>query len=93
MSILITGGAGYIGRHTAKLLDESGLDVVILDNRITGRHENLRWGALIEADIANVGMVRSIIRRHAFTARRVEGCNQIVRREGARPIQKHQGLG
>jgi UDP-glucose 4-epimerase len=68
MSILITGGAGYIGSHTAKILDESGLDVVILDSLITGRREDLRWGAFVEGNIADVGLVRSIIRRYAVTA-------------------------
>jgi UDP-glucose-4-epimerase GalE len=68
MSILITGGAGYIGSHTAKLLDEAGLDVVILDNLSTGRRENSRWGAFIEGDIVDVSVVRSIIRKYAVTA-------------------------
>ena len=68
MSILITGGAGYIGSHTAKLLDESGLDVVVLDNLSAGLRENLQWGAFIEGDIADVGLVRSIIRRYGVTA-------------------------
>lgn len=68
MSILITGGAGYIGSHTAKLLDESGLDIVILDNLSTGLRESLRWGSFIEGDIADVGLVRSIIRRYGVTA-------------------------
>jgi UDP-glucose 4-epimerase len=68
MSILITGGAGYIGSHTAKLLHESGLDVVVLDNLSTGLRENLQWGAFIEGDIADVGLVRSIIRRNGVTA-------------------------
>ena len=58
MSILITGGAGVIGSHTAKLLYESGLDIVIPDNLITGRRGNVRRGAFVEGDIADKGLVR-----------------------------------
>lgn len=68
MSILITGGAGFIGSHTAKLLYESGLDVVLLDNLTTGRRENARWGAFVEGDIADAGLVRSIIRQYGVTS-------------------------
>lgn len=68
MSILITGGAGFIGSHSAKLLSESGLDVVVLDNLTTGRRENARWGAFVEGDIADAGLVRSIIRQYGVTS-------------------------
>lgn len=68
MSILITGGLGFIGSHTAKLFHESGLDVVILDNLSTGRIENARWGNFIEGDIADVGLVRSILRQYSVTS-------------------------
>ena len=50
MSILVTGGAGYIGSHTAKVLAEAGLQPVVIDNLTRGRREAVQWGPLIEAD-------------------------------------------
>jgi len=41
VSILITGGAGYIGSHVAKQLLEDGKDLIILDNLSTGSQETL----------------------------------------------------
>lgn len=41
MAILVTGGAGYIGSHTVLELIKNGLDVVILDNLITGHEETV----------------------------------------------------
>jgi UDP-glucose 4-epimerase len=37
MAILVTGGAGFIGSHTAELSKRSGVEVVIIDNLTTGR--------------------------------------------------------
>ena len=38
MAVLITGGAGYIGSHTARLLAQAGYDVWVYDNLSTGHH-------------------------------------------------------
>jgi UDP-glucose 4-epimerase len=38
---LVTGGAGFIGSHMVDLLVERGIDVVVVDNLVTGRRENL----------------------------------------------------
>ena len=46
---LITGGAGYIGSHTAKLLANAGHDVVVYDNLSRGHRDLVRWGPLIKA--------------------------------------------
>ena len=36
MTILVTGGAGYIGSHTVQLLVDAGRNVVVIDNLATG---------------------------------------------------------
>lgn len=38
MSILVLGGAGYIGSHTALELVKAGYDVIVADNLVTGYH-------------------------------------------------------
>ncbi|WP_272941236.1 NAD-dependent epimerase/dehydratase family protein [Acidithiobacillus ferrivorans] len=42
--ILVVGGAGYIGSHMAKILAQSGYEVLILDNLSTGFREAARYG-------------------------------------------------
>lgn len=39
--VLVTGGAGFLGSHLCESLLEDGYDVVAMDNRVTGRTENL----------------------------------------------------
>lgn len=43
--VLVTGGAGFIGSHTVDALLEAGADVVIVDNLVTGRTDNLNTNA------------------------------------------------
>ncbi|MCW5697133.1 MAG: UDP-glucose 4-epimerase GalE [Bauldia sp.] len=63
MSILVTGGAGYIGSHTVWDLVDNGESVVVLDNLATG----FRWAIapeakLVEGDIGDQALVDRIIR-------------------------------
>lgn len=52
MSILVTGGAGYIGSHTVRALIEAGRDVVVADNLVTGFRAAVHPGArFYQADI------------------------------------------
>ncbi len=68
MRILVTGGAGYIGSHTAKLLVERGEQPVVIDNLSTGRRDAVRWCPLIEGDIGDIDLVRKVLRDHQIEA-------------------------
>ena len=65
MSVLVTGGAGYIGAHMVLALLDAGEDVVILDNLSTGA----RWLApkaahFVEGDVADREKVQAVLRDH-----------------------------
>lgn len=50
-TILVTGGAGYIGSHVCKALAEAGYIPVTFDNLVFGHRWAVRWGPFIEGDI------------------------------------------
>jgi len=60
--VLVTGGAGYIGSHTAKALRLAGYRVVIFDNLSAGHREAALGAPLIVGDIRDVEAVRRAIR-------------------------------
>jgi UDP-glucose 4-epimerase len=65
VTILITGGAGYIGSHAAHALLDRGDDVVVLDNLSTGVRNHVGENAtFIEGNAADTALVQDIIRRH-----------------------------
>jgi UDP-arabinose 4-epimerase len=67
-SILVAGGAGYVGSHTCKGLAEAGYRPVTLDNLLTGHADAVKWGPLVKADIADIETVRRTVREHEITA-------------------------
>ena len=67
--VLITGGAGAIGSNLADLLVRHGAgEIVILDNFVRGRRENLEWAAangpvvVVEGDICDRDLVHELTR-------------------------------
>ena len=64
MTILITGGAGYIGSHTARLLTELGRDVVVLDTLERGYRDALDDIDLVVGDIADQRTVGKVCRKY-----------------------------
>jgi nucleoside-diphosphate-sugar epimerase len=65
--ILITGGAGFIGSHTADLLLSQGREVVVLDNLSTGKLENLNLQhpdlEFIEGDVLEYPFLEELVTR------------------------------
>lgn len=52
-TVLVTGGAGYVGSHCCKAFAEAGWRVVTFDNLSRGWRDAVRWGPLIEGDISD----------------------------------------
>lgn len=67
-TVLVTGGAGYIGAHCCKALAEAGFVPVCYDNLTTGHRDFVRWGPLVEGDIADRQKVAAILREHQVVA-------------------------
>lgn len=67
MTILVTGGAGYIGSHVVSLLGKVNNDLIIIDNLSTGRSENVLYGELIVGDIGDQVLLDKI-----FTNNKIE---------------------
>jgi len=68
MSILVTGGAGYIGSHTAKMLAESGQSPVVLDNFAYGHDWAVKWGPLERGDLGDADFIKGVFARHSIDA-------------------------
>lgn len=69
MSVLVTGGAGYIGSHMVLELVDAGETVVVIDNLSTGFRWAVAPGAtLVVGDIADTALVKKTIEVHGVTA-------------------------
>ena len=75
-TILVTGGAGYIGSHTTIELIQSGYDVVVVDNLYNSKEEAVRRVEQIvgkkikfyKADVLDKDAMREIFKKHDFAA-------------------------
>lgn len=68
MTVLVAGGAGYIGSHTVKELVREGFDVLVLDNLSSGRKELVGDVPLVEADLLDRAALRRIFREREIGA-------------------------
>jgi UDP-glucose-4-epimerase GalE len=60
--ILVTGGAGYIGSHTVRLLLKQGHDVTVVDNLSKGYRHNVPADRLHELDLSNTSALTSLLK-------------------------------
>lgn len=66
--VLVTGGAGYIGSHTNKLLHQQGYDTIVYDNLEYGHRECSRWGTFVLGDLADREGLRVLFEKHRIAA-------------------------
>lgn len=64
MNVLVTGGAGYIGSHTVRLLTAEGHRVVVLDSMEFGHRSAVIDAELVVGDIADRALVTELCTRH-----------------------------
>jgi len=63
-TILVTGGAGYIGSHACKALSKAGYFPVAYDNMVYGHRWAVKWGPLEEGDIADRARLEEVIHKY-----------------------------
>lgn len=68
MSILICGGAGYIGSHTNKQLNHEGYKTIVFDNLVRGHRRAVKWGTFVQGDLANIGEIEEVFSAHRIDA-------------------------
>lgn len=68
MTVLVTGGAGYIGSHTVRQLRALGREVVVLDSLVNGHRQAVLDARLIVGDTADADLVAKVVTEYGCTA-------------------------
>ncbi len=66
--ILVAGGAGYIGSHVNKLLNERGYGTVVFDNLVYGHREFVKWGEFVLGDLSDIEQIRLAFSKYPVRA-------------------------
>jgi UDP-glucose 4-epimerase len=67
-TILIAGGAGYIGSHTAYLLAKHGFQVIIIDSFVHQQQFSPSWATIIRGDFADIQLLEKIFTQYQISA-------------------------
>ncbi len=67
-TVLVTGGAGYIGSHACKALARAGYVPVTYDSLVYGHAAAVRWGPFVEGDLADRDRLLATMREHSVSA-------------------------
>jgi UDP-glucose-4-epimerase GalE len=68
IAVMVTGGAGYIGSHTAKALARAGFMPIVLDNLSKGHPWAVKWGPFIEGDLSDGNLLREVLKKYHVQA-------------------------
>ena len=68
MKVLVTGGAGYIGSHTNKLLHDKGVETVVVDDLSDGHAEAVTCGRFVQGDFGDKSLMGELMEKEKFDA-------------------------
>ena len=63
-TVLVTGGAGYIGSHACKVLKQSGYEPVVYDNLSTGWQDAVKFGPFVKGDLTDAAALDAAFAAH-----------------------------
>lgn len=86
-TVLVTGGAGYIGSHVVKQLGEAGESVVVLDNLSTGFRQAVLHGELVVGDTGDSACLDSILSKHPVDTVMHFAAHTVVPESVANPLK------
>lgn len=67
-TVLVTGGAGYVGSHACKALAAAGFQPITYDNLSRGHRDFVQWGPLVEGNIHDRALLADTMRQHSVQA-------------------------
>lgn len=68
MTVLLCGGAGYIGSHVNKELSAHGIETVVFDNLVYGHREAVQWGQFFRGDLSRESDIEDVFSRYRIDA-------------------------
>ncbi len=86
-SVLVTGGAGYIGSHVVRQLIERGERVVVLDNLVTGFRQAVLGAELCIGDVGDTELVGKLLAEHQVDTVLHFAAHTIVPESVERPLK------
>ena len=89
-SVLVTGGAGYIGSHVARQLTERSERVVVLDNLCTGYRSAVLNAPLVVGDIGDRALVDRVLAEHRVDTVMHFAAHTIVPESVADPLKYYR---
>lgn len=88
MSVLVLGGAGYIGSHATSKLIENGYEVVVIDNLQTGHKDAICEGAkFYQGDIRDINFLREVFSKEKIQGVMHFAANSLVGESMTNPIK------